>query len=61
VYIPGPGWTGFDPTAGVVTGNEHIAVAVARHPEAVPPVSGSYLGPASPLPVLSVSVRVHAV
>jgi transglutaminase-like putative cysteine protease len=60
-YIPGPGWTGFDPTAGVVTGNEHIAVAVARHPEAVPPVSGSYLGPASPAPILSVSVRVHAV
>jgi transglutaminase-like putative cysteine protease len=61
VYIPGPGWTGFDPTAGVVTGNEHIAVAVARHPEAVPPVSGSYLGPASPAPILSVSVRVHAI
>ena len=61
VYIPGPGWTGFDPTAGVVTGNEHIAVAVARHPEAVPPVSGSYLGPASPVPILSVSVRVHPV
>jgi transglutaminase-like putative cysteine protease len=61
VYIPGPGWTGFDPTAGVVTGNEHIAVAVARHPEAVPPVSGSYLGPAAPAPTLAVSVRVHAV
>jgi transglutaminase-like putative cysteine protease len=59
VYIPGPGWTGFDPTAGQLTGNEHIAVAVARHPEAVPPVSGSYLGPASPAPVLSVSVRVQ--
>lgn len=60
VYIPGPGWTGFDPTAGLVTGNEHIAVAVARHPEAVPPVAGSYLGPASPAPVLSVTVRVQA-
>jgi transglutaminase-like putative cysteine protease len=61
VYIPGPGWTGFDPTAGLVTGSDHIAVAVARHPEAVPPISGSYLGPASPAPVLSVSVRVRAV
>ncbi|MDB4990322.1 MAG: cysteine protease, partial [Myxococcaceae bacterium] len=61
VYIPGPGWTGFDPTAGVVTGNEHIAVAVARHPETVPPVAGSYLGPATPAPLLSVSVRVHAI
>jgi transglutaminase-like putative cysteine protease len=60
-YIPGPGWTGFDPTAGVVTGNDHIVVAVARHPEAVPPVSGSYLGDAFPKPVLAVSVRVHGV
>lgn len=61
VYIPGPGWTGFDPTAGVLTGNEHIAVAVARHPEAVPPVAGSYIGPASPPPVMSVSVRVYEI
>ncbi len=45
VYLPGAGWKGFDPTIGEVTGNRHIAVAVARHPEAVPPVAGSYLGP----------------
>ncbi|MDB4974285.1 MAG: cysteine protease [Myxococcaceae bacterium] len=61
VYIPGPGWTGFDPTAGLVTGNEHIAVAVARHPETVPPVAGSYLGPATPAPILTVTVRVQAI
>lgn len=61
VYIPGPGWTGFDPTAGLLTGNEHIAVAVAQHPEAVPPVAGSYLGPSSCKPTLSVSVRVHPI
>jgi len=61
VYLPGPGWKGFDPTAGVVTGSEHIAVAVARHPEAVPPVAGSYLGPSEPRPGMLVWVRVHAV
>jgi transglutaminase-like putative cysteine protease len=61
VYIPGPGWKGFDPTAGLVTGSEHIAVAVARHPETVPPVSGSYLGPAEPRPTMLVSVRVCAI
>ncbi len=60
VYLPGPGWKGFDPTAGVVTGSEHIAVAVARHPETVPPIAGSYLGPAEPRPSLSVAVRVVA-
>ena len=61
VYIPGPGWTGFDPTAGLVTGNEHIAVAVARHPEAVPPVAGSFLSATSLTPSLFVSVRVHTI
>jgi transglutaminase-like putative cysteine protease len=60
-YIPGPGWTGFDPTAGVVTGNQHIAVAVARHPETVPPVAGSYLGPSEPRPIMNVSVHVFEV
>jgi transglutaminase-like putative cysteine protease len=61
VYLPGPGWKGFDPTAGELTGSEHIAVAVARHPETVPPVAGSYLGPSGPAPVLSVSVLVKAI
>jgi transglutaminase-like putative cysteine protease len=60
VYLPGAGWKGFDPTSGEVTGNRHIAVAVARHPEAVPPVAGSYLGPPGQRPLLSVYVRVSA-
>lgn len=44
IYLPGTGWKGFDPTSGEVTGNRHIAVAVARDPESVPPVSGSFIG-----------------
>jgi transglutaminase-like putative cysteine protease len=60
VYLPGPGWKGFDPTSGQVTGNRHIATAVARHPEAVPPVAGSYIGPADQSPLLNVAVRVSA-
>lgn len=60
VYLPGAGWKGFDPTSGEVTGNRHIAVAVARHPEAVPPVAGGYVGPAGQRPLLSVAVRVSA-
>jgi len=58
VYLPGTGWKGFDPTAGQVTGTHHIAVAVARNPEAVPPVSGSFIGPAV-LPKLIVDVQVN--
>ena len=60
VYLPGPGWKGFDPTSGLITGNQHIPVAVARHPEAVPPVCGSFVGPAGQLPALTVAVRVSA-
>ena len=60
VYPPGAGRIGFDPTSGEVAGNKHIAVAVARHPEAVPPVAGSYLGTPNQRPVLTVAVRVSA-
>ncbi|HAV12252.1 MAG TPA: cysteine protease [Opitutae bacterium] len=43
VYLPGAGWVGFDNTSGLIAGMSHIATAVHRHPEAVPPVAGSYL------------------
>ncbi|UTW10345.1 transglutaminase family protein [Marinobacterium rhizophilum] len=46
VYLPGAGWKGFDPTIGKIAGSDHIAVAVARLPHAVPPISGSYVGAA---------------
>lgn len=46
VYIPGAGWKGFDPTIGDIAGSDHIAVAVARLAESVPPISGSYSGSA---------------
>ena len=58
VYLPGAGWKGFDPTSGEVAGNRHIATAVARHPEAVPPVAGSFFGPPGLSPEMRVEVRV---
>ena len=45
VYLPGAGWKGFDPTLGELAGSKHIPTAVARSPEAVPPVAGSFFGP----------------
>ena len=60
VYLPGPGWKGFDPSTGEVTGPRHIPVAVARHPEMVPPVTGSYIGPGGSPPSLLVDVRVES-
>lgn len=58
VYLPGTGWKGFDPTSGEVTSSQHIAVAVARNPEAVPPISGSFIGSGSNIPSMHVDVKV---
>ena len=61
VYLPGAGWKGFDSTSGQVVGNQHIPVAVSRHPESVPPVSGSFtiaqnVKPQSPIMTVMVDV-----
>ncbi len=47
VYLPGAGWVGFDPSWGILSTSSYIPVAVARHPEHIPPISGSYFGFAS--------------
>lgn len=60
VYLPGPGWKGFDPTIGELTSAKHIPVAVARHPEWIPPVSGTFVG-STQLPLLTVSVQVNTI
>ena len=58
VYLPGAGWKGFDSTSGQVVGNNYIAVAVSRHPESVPPVSGSFQAAAPQSPIMEVVVEV---
>lgn len=58
VYLPGAGWRGFDSTSGQLVGGDHIAAAVHRHPEAIPAVSGHFVGPSEPEPKMEVSVRV---
>lgn len=58
VYLPGAGWKGFDSTTGRVVGNDHIAVAVGRHPESVPPVSGSFVANRMQFPQMEVAVSV---
>ncbi|WP_431688792.1 transglutaminase family protein [Hahella sp. NBU794] len=55
VFIPGAGWKGFDPTRGSIAGAEHIAVAVARLPESIPPIAGSFFG----VPGSSMEVNVE--
>jgi transglutaminase-like putative cysteine protease len=58
VYLPGAGWKGFDPTNASVVGPDHIPVAVHHHPEAIPPVAGSFTGPPDLLPTMEVDVQI---
>lgn len=59
VYLPGAGWKGFDPTHASLVGPDHVPVAVHRHPESVPPVAGTFTGPAGLRPQLQVDVRIR--
>jgi transglutaminase-like putative cysteine protease len=58
VYLPGSGWWGFDSTSGLLVADDHIPVAHHRHPEAIPPVSGTYIGRPDPQPIMQVSFDV---
>ncbi|CAN1525630.1 COG1305 Transglutaminase-like enzymes, putative cysteine proteases [Caulobacteraceae bacterium] len=44
VFLPGLGWTEFDPTNGLAESADLIRVAVARTPHGAAPVSGAILG-----------------
>ena len=58
IYLPGAGWKGFDSTSGEVVGSQHIPVAVSRHPEAVPPIAGAFLGILDKTPLMNVKIEV---
>ena len=58
VYLPGAGWKGFDPTSGLMTGAQHVAVAVSRNPENAAPISGTFKGPTGCSKGIMVDVRV---
>lgn len=44
VFLPGLGWTEFDPTNGLAESSDLIPVAVSRTPEEASPVSGAIRG-----------------
>jgi transglutaminase-like putative cysteine protease len=54
--LPGSGWTEFDPTNNVMSGERHIRVAIGRDYADVPPTRGVFKGGAES--ELSVSVAV---
>jgi transglutaminase-like putative cysteine protease len=44
IYLPGAGWTAYDPTNGTVNGGNLIRVAVTRDISQAVPVGGSFVG-----------------
>ena len=58
VYLPGAGWTEFDPTNGIVGGENLIRVAVTRDPVQAAPLQGSFEGAHNAFLGLTVDVQV---
>jgi transglutaminase-like putative cysteine protease len=58
VFLSGHGWRGYDPTLGARVGSDHIAVATSPMAGDLPPVAGSFAGPATS--VMDVGVWVTA-
>lgn len=56
VYLPGAGWRGFDPSAGLAVADRHVALATGRNAEDASPIFGLYRGDASPMLMTSVSI-----
>jgi transglutaminase-like putative cysteine protease len=44
IYLPGPGWRGYDPTRGLAVADRHVAIAAAATPQMAAPVTGSFRG-----------------
>jgi transglutaminase-like putative cysteine protease len=57
VFLPSLRWVGFDPTNNTLAGERHIAVAVGRDYDDVPPSRGVYKGEAESQLAVGVSVR----
>ncbi len=57
IYLPGGGWIGFDPSWGLLATSNYFPVAVSRHSEHAPPISGTYLG--TPRSFLRSQVDLH--
>jgi transglutaminase-like putative cysteine protease len=60
VYVPGPGWVDFDPSAGVVGNQNLVRVAVVHHPREAIPLQGTWYGSASNHLAMNVAVKVKA-
>jgi transglutaminase-like putative cysteine protease len=60
VYLPGAGWVEYDPTNGLIAGDNLIRVAVTRDPSQALPISGLFDGSQGKFLGMTVDVTVHA-
>jgi transglutaminase-like putative cysteine protease len=60
VYLPGAGWIEYDPTNGVIAGENLIRVAVTRDASQAVPIAGSFNGTAADDLGMQVEVTVSA-
>ena len=60
VYLPGAGWVEYDPTNGLIAGDNLIRIAVTRDPSQARPISGTFEGRPGECLGMSVEVTVHA-
>jgi len=58
IYLPGAGWTAYDPTNGTVNGSNLIRIAVTRDISQAVPVAGSFAGAPSDHLGMTVDVAV---
>ena len=58
VYLPGAGWIEYDPTNGIIAGENLIRVAVTRDPSQAVPIAGSFDGEAAAFVGMDVEVTV---
>ena len=58
VFLPGAGWTEFDPTNGIIGGENLIRVGVARDPLQAVPLQGTFEGPGNASLGMTVDVQV---
>ncbi|HEY4252778.1 MAG TPA: transglutaminase family protein [Roseomonas sp.] len=58
IYLPGAGWVEYDPTNGLVAGDNLVRVGVTRTPEQAVPISGGFIG--EPGDALGLDVDVTA-
>src|SRR5450755_498196 len=60
VYLPGAGWVEYDPTNGLIAGDNLIRIAVSRDPSQAIPIGGTFEGRPGEFLGMSVEVTVHA-